>query len=701
MPLKLFNTLVFRLSLLFLLFITFSGYSQDFYILEKPKIQGDNYSGDKQHQKIGKQLSKIIRFRVTKNDTIPIKGYDVDVDILSMPSGAKGFVIHDKKLKTDDNGIARTYITLGDKEGEYSVIASITSRSSKRTLVYSFYAKSSKWLLYLFAGLFGGLGLFLFGMDMMGNGLQKAAGDKMRNILSRITKNKTFAFGAGAIFTMIIQSSTAMAVMLMSFVNSRLMPYKSTIPILIGAAIGTTITAQLIAFKVTDFAIVFVGIGASIYLFSKNTSSKNIGESILGFGLLFFGLKIMSESMFPLRSWDPFLNLLLSFENPILGIGVGALFTALIHSSSACIGIIMVFACQGLISLESGMYLLLGANLGTSATALIAGINTTLEARKVAYTELIYKTVMVLLFVGFVPLMVKLFNYYSYKNIPLVTNEMISDTLPRQIANAHTIINVVLALIILPIIPLFEKIMNYLFPEQTIKPLYTIKYLDKNILSSPVLALNLAKQETLRLGRKIYILTDEIIIAFTNNDTHALQDIFSKREEVKSIRDEIKSYLIEISKNVDEKRLKEIFQMIHVVQELSHINDAITKILLRRAEKWIDRHYEFSQESKDEILDIHNNTLKIFKRSLDIFESFNLEKAKELKKKQKEFREMVDSIEHSHYERLIKGNTIDSQSSKTQLEIIYSLNTISQNALNIAHYFVSKMEDYNEIDKMI
>ena len=665
-------------------------YSQENYVLEKPIIKGDNYSGDKQHQKLGGDLLKIIRFRVTKNDTIPIKGCLVDVSILSMPSGATGFVIRDRKLFTDENGIARTYITLGNKEGEYSVIASIKSNSNKRFLVYSFYAKSSKWLLFLFVGLLGGLGLFLFGMEMMSNGLQKSAGDKMRNILSRISKNRSIAFGAGAVFTMIIQSSTAMAVMLMSFVNSRLMPYKSTIPILIGAAIGTTITAQLIAFKVTDFAIVFIGIGASIYLFVKNVSGKNIGESLLGFGLLFFGLKIMSESMYPLRSWDPFLNLLLSFENPLFGITVGALFTALIHSSSACIGIIMVFASQGLISLESGMYLLLGANFGTSATALIAGINTTLEARKVAYTELIYKGLMVLLFVGFVPLLVKLFNYYSYRHIPVVTNDILYDTLPRQIANAHTIINVILAVIILPIIPLFERLMDYLFPEQTIKPFFTIKYLDKNMLSTPVLALNLAKQETLRLGRKVYLLTDEIIIAFSNNDTHALQDIFSKRDEVKAIRDEIKSYVLEISKNADEKRLAEIFQMIHVLQELSHINDAITKILHRRAEKWIDRHYEFSLESKNEILDFHKHTLLIFKNALEVFESFNLEKAKEMKKKQKSFYEMVEKMEHSHYERLIQGNTIDLQSSKTQLEIIYSLNAISQNSLNIVRYFVSK-----------
>jgi len=687
-----YNTIVFRLLFIFFLFLRSNGFSQENYVLEKPKIKGDNYAGDKQHQRLGKTLSQIIRFRVTKNDTIPIEGYVVDVSILSMPPGAKGFSLQNQRLTTDDNGIARTYVTLGDKEGEYSVIASIKSSSSKRFLVYTFYAKSSKWLWVLLIGLIGGLGLFLFGMEIMNKGLQKSAGDKMRSILNTLTKNRTIAFGAGAFFTMIIQSSTAMAVMLMSFVNSRLMTYRSTIPILIGAAIGTTITAQLIAFKVTDYAILFIGLGASLYLFTKASSWKNIGEAVLGFGLLFFGLKIMSESMYPLRSWDPFLNILLSFENPILGIVVGALFTALIHSSSACIGIIMVFASQGLISLESGMYLLLGANLGTSATALIAGISSSLEARKVAYTELIYKSIMVIVFVGLVPLLVKIFNYYSYRHVPVITPEILSDILPRQIANAHTFINVVLALLVLPLISLFEKMMDYLFPIEALKPLYTIKYLDKNVLSSPAIALSLAKQETLRLGRKIYLLTDEIIIAFVNNNTQTLQDIYSKRNELKAIRDDIKLYALQISKNADEKRLSEVFQIIHVLQELSYINDAITKILHRRAEKWIDRHYEFSEPSKDEILAFHKQTLLIIKSALDVFETYNLEKAKELKSKQKEINTKVEELEYSHYERLIEGNAIDMQSSKTQLEIINSLNSISQNALNIVRFFVPSQE---------
>ncbi len=664
------------------------------YVLVKPHISDDNYSGDKQHENIGKKLSKIIRFQVLKNDTSPVVNYPVYVSILSMPAGAKGFKIHTTRILTDDNGIARTYITLGSNEGEYSIIARIKSSSDKSFLVYTFFARSSTWVLFLLIGLLGGLGLFLFGMEMMSSGLQKSAGDKMRTILGRFTNNRFIAFGSGAVFTMIIQSSSAMAVMLMSFVNTRLMQFKSTIPILIGAAVGTTITAQLIALKITDYAILFVGIGAALYLFSKKNQIRNNGEAVLGFGILFFGLKIMSDAMYPLRSWDPFINLLLSFENPFLGIAAGALFTALIHSSSACIGIIMIFAGQGLLSLESGIYLLLGANLGTPSTALIASVKASIEAKKVAYAQLFYKIIMITLFIGFVPLLVHLLNYYSFHNAPVITNEMLYDALPRQIANAHTFINIILALIIFPLIPLYIKFLDKIFPEPEIKPLYTIKYLDNNIITTPTLALNLAKQETLRLGRKVYIITDEILVIFLNNDIQSLDSLALKRDEIKAIRDEIKTYILKLSPYCDEKRINESFQIIHVLQELSHINDVITKILHRRAEKWIDRHYEFSQEGKAEIIQYHKHTLSVFKNALEVFETLNLEKAKDIHKHRNQINEFADQLEKTQYERIIKGNSIDLENSKTHMEIINMLNIITQYSVDMIKPFIPKIDTY-------
>lgn len=694
MHLSLLSRKVALLGILLLFAIVSSG-NVGVSIIKPASISEKNFCGDKQHQKLGEKLQKCIRFRVVKNDTIGMADYPVRLSIISYPSGAVGFKLDDTLVYTDSQGFAKTNLRLGDKEGEYQVVANIRSFTFRNNQVYTFYGQSSKWLLLLLFGLLGGLGLFLFGMEMMGRGLQKSAGEKMRSILGKITKNRFIALGSGTVFTIMIQSSSAMAVMLVSFVNTRLMAFKDTIPILIGAAVGTTITAQLIAFKITDLAILFVGLGAAMYLFTSKANLKNIGESILGFGLLFYGLKVMSDAMFPLRSYEPFLDFLLSLENPFLGIAAGALFTALIHSSSACIGIIIIFAGQGLISLESGLYLLLGANLGTPATALIACIKTAREAQKVAYAQLTYKIIMVLTFVWCIPLLAHLLDYWSYGEAVNIPNEVVYNTRPRQIANAHTIINLTLALILFPAAPLFAKLIDLLFPRKEEPSTFKIKYLDNNMLQAPTLAINLAKQETLRLGRKVYESLDEIIVPFMNNDAGTLNDLSQKREENKAIRDEIKLYILRLNRNADEKLTTESFQIMHVLNELSHINDAITKILHRRAEKWIDRHYEFSSEGKSEIINYHKETLLILKNALEIFDTCNLEKARDLKQKKYLLAKEADQIELAHYERLLKENNADLINSKTHLEIVNVLNIISEHSFNIAKVF---LQSHNQTD---
>ena len=219
---------------------------------------------------------------------------------------------------------------------------------------------------FLTISLFGGLSLFLYGMAKMSEGMKKAAGNKMRNILAVLTKNRVIALIVGAFVTMVIQSSSATTVMLVSFVQAELMTYAQSIGIILGANIGTTVTAQLVAFKLTDYALLMITVGFAMTMFGKKESVKHIGEAILGFGILFFGMKIMSDAMKPLRSFQPFIDLMKGLENPLFGILIGAAFTALIQSSSAFTGIVIVLAQQGLLTLEAGIPLILGANIGIS-----------------------------------------------------------------------------------------------------------------------------------------------------------------------------------------------------------------------------------------------------------------------------------------------------------------------------------------------
>jgi len=237
---------------------------------------------------------------------------------------------------------------------------------------------------YLIIGLFGGLALFLYGMDKMSEGMKKSAGNQMRAILAALTRNRLIALLVGAFVTMVIQSSSATTVMLVSFVQAGLMSFAQTLGVILGADIGTTVTAQLIAFKLTDYALLMISIGFGLRMFSKSENIRNIGEVILGFGILFFGMKLMSDAMKPLRTYQNFIEFLERLENPLLGILSGAVFTALIQSSSAFTGVLIVLAQQGLISLEAGIPMIFGANIGTCVTALLAAIGKPREAIRAA-----------------------------------------------------------------------------------------------------------------------------------------------------------------------------------------------------------------------------------------------------------------------------------------------------------------------------
>ncbi len=256
---------------------------------------------------------------------------------------------------------------------------------------------------FMIIGLCGGLALFLYGMEQMSEGLKKSAGNKMRSILSALTNNRIVGAVVGAFVTTVIQSSSATTVMLVSFVQAGLMSFAQSLGVILGADIGTTITAQLIAFKLTDYALLLIAVGFVMRTFGKGDNIRNIGEVLLGFGVLFYGMKLMSDAMKPLRTYAEFINLMKGLENPLLGLLVGTVFTALIQSSSAFTGIVIVMAQQGLITLDAGIPLVFGANIGTCITAGFASIGTSREAKRVALAHVLFKVCGVTLFIFWIP----------------------------------------------------------------------------------------------------------------------------------------------------------------------------------------------------------------------------------------------------------------------------------------------------------
>ncbi len=650
-----------------------------------------NFSGDKQHQSTSLKIEKPIRVLVKKNDSVLLVNYPVYFEFGDTPNNSKGHKIYNSIAYTDSNGIASTFVKLGTKKGEYEVIVTTNDTLHENVLVYNLFARKSNWILMLVIGLLGGLGLFLFGINMLSDSMQKSAGDKMRSILGRLTKNRFIGVGVGAFVTMITQSSSATTVMLVSFVESRLMRFSQTLGLILGAAIGTTVTVQLIAFKITDYALLMIAVGFLVQLISKSQKIKYLGQTILGFGILFFGMYVMSEAMYPLRSYDPFIEVLLKLQNPVFGIVVGLVFTALIQSSGAFIGIMIILSSQGFLSLEASIPLILGSNVGTAITAILASINTSREAKKVAIAHTLFKIVGVLIFVWWIPYFAEFVEIVSPKgNSSLDELSRIADVVPRQIANTHTIFNIAITLAFLPFTRIIAKLIHKILPSKIKREeKFKLKYLNQGMIQTPALALNLAKQEALRMGQIVQDMLNDIVLPFFTKEKNILTDIEEKEKNVNFLRDEIKEYLIKISReNIPQRRVDEAFQIMYAIKEFERIADIISKTLYRKAKLWVENGEEFTGEGKKEIMEYHLKTQKQISRSLEVFRDLNLEKAKAMKLKYKKYRAIAYDLERQHYERIKEDIPKSAASSKIHLELIGMFREISSHATNIARIMI-------------
>ncbi|HAK61235.1 MAG TPA: Na/Pi cotransporter, partial [Nitrospiraceae bacterium] len=298
----------------------------------------------------------------------------------------------------------------------------------------------------IYLNLFGGILLLLYGIKMVNDGLQQAAGPKIRSLLHSLTSNRLTAVGTGAFITGLIQSSSATSVMLVGFVSAGLMSFRQSLAVILGADIGTTITVQLIAFRVYDYAIILIGTGLAFVLFTKRHLYRNIGSGLLGFGFVFLSLKLMSDAMAPLRDSDLFRQVLIALVGtPFMGILLAAALTALIQSSAATLGIALALAVHGLIPLDAAIYIIFGANIGTCSTAVLASLRSPVEARRVAWAHVLFKVAGVALFLPFFP-------YFS----SLV--QLTAADLSRQIANAHTLFSVIISLVFLPFTGFFAHL---------------------------------------------------------------------------------------------------------------------------------------------------------------------------------------------------------------------------------------------------
>ena len=531
--------------------------------------------------------------------------------------------------------------------------------------------------ILIIIGLFGGLGMFLYGMEMMSDGMKMTAGNSMRAILKKLTSNRFIAVFVGAFITMIIQSSSATTVMLVSFVNSGLLNFVQALGVILGSNIGSTVTAQIVAFKVTDYALLLIAVGSIMTLFSKKDSAKHIGFVILGFGLLFYGMKVMSDTMKPLRT-DPTFNIILtSFENPFLGIIAGAVFTALIQSSSATTGIVITLASSGSITLEAGIPLILGANIGTCITALLAGLKATRDAKRVAIGHVLFNVIGVLVFCFWIPVFADLV-------------AQTTDNVPRQIANAHTIFNIVSTMLFIPFAPFISRTIIRYFPDKEKlrnieKP--AILNLDEKVLSYPTAAINNAQAEisgVVGLTERVVgslvppFITDKDQSDVENPELNLITGLHQRLEKIKYLNENISNYLIKISQqDLTSHQSREVFALVSATNYLNSINDTVKMKFENLIGKKESLDEGFSDAGQEEILVYHAKLLKQIKRLNKYFAKYDRAKATKIMKKGKKYKDLEEKYRLEHFKRVSGNVSVSVATHQLHVELMDMLKQIN------------------------
>lgn len=518
--------------------------------------------------------------------------------------------------------------------------------------------------------LLGGLGLFLFGIAKMAEGLQNAAGDRLRRILELFTSRPIIAILTGALATMIIQSSSSTTVMVVGFVNAGLMNLTQAVGTIMGANIGTTITAQIVAFQITDFALPLIGVGAILNFLSRRKTVQNVGLSILGFGMLFFGMGIMSDSIAPLKEYEPFINMLVKFgQNPLLGVLVGALFTLIIQSSSATTSVAIALSLQGLIDLPSGIALTLGANIGTCITALLASFGTNVTAKRAAVAHVLFN------FFGAVIFLI-LFKPFTY----VVSHT--GTTVARQLANAHTIFNVTNTIVLFPFINQFVAFIERIVPGEDFGPGSKPQFLDRNILNTPA-ALIAATNETLRMCDISLTMLQNSFRAFITGDQELMEDVLAKEETINKLEREIVSYLTAAADNPwTTKQHQKITGLLHSAHDVERVADLSTNIV-ELAQARIKHHVSLSDKAVEELETMFAKVESIYSRAIEVLRTEQIQAAENLIAEDDEVDRMEKQFRDSHINRLNEGKC-HPEAGVLYLDVISTLERVADHGTNLA-----------------
>lgn len=527
-------------------------------------------------------------------------------------------------------------------------------------------------------GVFGGLGLFLYGMNLMGTGLQKAAGERLKKLIEVLTNNRLMGVLVGAGVTMIIQSSSATTVMVIGFVNAGIMTLNQAVGVIMGANIGTTVTAQLIAFKLTDVAPLAVAIGVAIWLFASKKRAKDLAEIMIGFGILFIGMDIMGNSLAPLADNPKFASIMSSLNDPFLGVLVGLGLTTVLQSSSASIGLLQALAGQGLININMAFPILFGDNIGTTTTALISSIGTNKTAKRAAIIHFLFNLIGTIVFM-------------TVLRIPVqaIVTKLNPGNIQRQIANAHTIFNLINVVIQFPFANLLVKIANKLVPGEIEEETTGLKFLDSRIIETPSIAVGQLSKEVYRMAKIVENNVRLAIKGFIEGNEKAIKEVFNQEKVINRLERDITEYLVELSNAplTDEQHglVNTFFNAINDIERVGDHADNIAELAQYR----IDNNIIFTDNALEELQVMFDKVEKVYISSIDSFRDNSIDKAKEVLVLEEEIDEMEKQYRANHIDRLNKL-LCQPSSGVVFLDVISNLERISDHSSNIASYTIDR-----------
>jgi phosphate:Na+ symporter len=529
-------------------------------------------------------------------------------------------------------------------------------------------------------GIIGGLGLFVYGIHLMGEGLQKAAGSRIRQILKSLTTNTLMATIVGAIVTALIQSSSATTVLAVGFVNAGLMTLNQTIGVIFGANIGTTVTAQIIAFKLTDYALPILGIGFGLYFFCHKKFWKDIGIFLLGFGMLFLGLSIMTKVVKPFAGNPMIRESFIKYSNNTLfAVLMGIIVTGFLQSSSATTGIVLALAAVNLITLDGAIPLILGCNIGTCITALLASIGTSINAKRTALAHVFFNVIGSVLF---------LMLLRPFKFLVIHT----STDLLRQCANAHTLFNIMGTALFLPFTGVYTKFIQKIWDGKEAKEIeYVPTYLENHLLNTPAIAIDAATREiirTLKLTKKMIV---SAMDGFFKDDIKYLQKIDAEEDAVDARRLDITNYLVELmQRELSEDVSKKIPAMIHVINDIERIGDHAVN-LKSFAKQKKDLKLPFTDVAINEIQTSYQEVLRMLDVTIEALRENDIKKASVILNKENNINRMRDEFKANHIKRLENGDC-NVLSGVVFIDLLANFEKIGDHLTNVGQAIMERLQ---------